>query len=100
MKSVLPAAAGTGAGGLLGGAALGELAGRLVDLVDADQVCAEIRHDDEVARRVDKDLMRVRGFLAVGVGTGTVHGVFQRLEGLSAGERQLVSCDLGRAAVV
>jgi hypothetical protein len=94
------AVAGTGAGGLLSGAALGELAGRLVDLVDADQVCAEVRHDDEVARRVDEDLMRVRGFLAVGVGAGSVHGVFQRLEGLSASERQLVGCNLGRAAVV
>jgi hypothetical protein len=94
------AVARAGAGGLLGGAALGELAGRLVDLVDADQVCAEVRHDDEVARRVDEDLVRVRGFLAVGVGAGAVHGVFQRLEGLSAGERQLVGCDLGRAAVV
>ena len=82
----------------LAGAALCERAGGAVDAVDADQVCAQVRDEQEVARRVGEDMVRVGGFLAAWVGANAVHLVFDGLKGLGAGEGKLEGRDLAGLA--
>lgn len=77
--------------------ALGQLAGVLVDFVDPDQVRSEVRHKEEVSRGVDKHMVGMRSFLAGGV--DAFSRVLYCLKRLTAVQRKLEGCYLGRLAV-
>src|SRR5215472_14344060 len=49
-----------------------ELTGAGIEVPDIDLVSAEVDAEHMIAVEVGEDLMRVRSFLAVGVGTGPV----------------------------
>lgn len=95
------AVAGARARGDGDGGAFGDLEGGGVDVVDADEVGAEIGDDQVLLRGVDDDLMRV-GSRLLGFRTGLAHGEIEvlrqgefrclRVDGIS-GESVGVMCD-------
>jgi hypothetical protein len=80
------------------GGAGGEFSSGLVDLEDADQVSAEVRHDKEFAGGVGKHGVRVRLLLSVGARSRLGLGELQSLDGLGCtGDGELV-CGESRGA--
>jgi hypothetical protein len=77
---------------------LGELSCLFVDLVDADQVGAEISDEQEVAGWVDECMVRVRYVLTIGVCAGTFERPLECLERLLAVEWEFVRRQLGSLA--
>lgn len=86
-RGVEDAVAGTGAGGHVDGGARGDLQGFGVDVEDADEVGAEVRHDEELVHGIHEDLVRVGGGLSLSVGAGLHHGEVEVLErGVGGGD--------------
>jgi hypothetical protein len=83
------------------GGAGGELSGGLVDLEDADQVSAEVRHDKEFAGGVGEHGVRVRLLLSVGARSRLGLSELQSLDGLGCtGDGELVCGECRGGAVL
>ena len=62
--------------------------------IDANQIGAQVRHDQIISSRVSEDVVRMRCVLATWNLARTAHCVLQRLEGLSTRQWQLEARDL------